>query len=161
MYISLKSYLCVSFLSLLILYTSANAHDQRKFYTLETDKPLQEVIDDTEFAITEHNMRITGRLHVGKTIQERGNPDFPAYEIILYCSITLAQKMLELAPEYINYCPGRITIREEDKNFLVTAPLWPEETGNEELKQYLQKMNKYAREIVDFAVDDWLSTYEK
>ncbi|MEE9552464.1 MAG: hypothetical protein V3V89_05405, partial [Gammaproteobacteria bacterium] len=83
------------------------------------------------------------------------------YEIILYCSINLARKMLELAPEYINYCPGRITIREEGKNFVVTAPLWPEETGNEELKQHMQKMNKYAREIVDFATDDWQFAYDK
>jgi len=137
------------------------AHDQQNFYTRKTQKPLQEIIDDTEFAITERNLRITGRLHIGEAIQERGNPDFPPYEIILYCSIAIAQKMLELSPDYINSCPGRITIRLENELYIISAPLWPESSSNKELKKLMQNMNKLVREIIEFAAEDWSFEYEK
>jgi len=147
-------------LVLSLLYgTLVNAHEQQYFYSVTTDKPLQEVIEDMEFSITEHNLRITGRLHIGKTIRERGRLGFPDYEIIMYCSLSFAEKMLELSPHYINSCPGRITVREENEQLIITAPLWPEDISNFELKQHMQKMNSIVREIVDFAAEDWL--YEK
>ena len=77
----------------------------------------------------------------------------------MYCSLAFAEKMLELSPHYINSCPGRITVREENERLTITAPLWPESVSNLELKQYMQKMNNLVREIVDFAAKDWL--YEK
>jgi uncharacterized protein (DUF302 family) len=139
--------------------TLVNAHEQQDFYSVTTNKTLQDVLEDTEFAITEHNIRITGRLHIGKTIQERGKAEFPNYEIIMYCSLAFAEKMLELSPHYINSCPGRITVREENEHLVITAPLWPEDISNLELKQHMQKMNNIVREIVDFAAKNWL--YEK
>ena len=150
---------CAILLLTLLHSTLVNAHEQQEFYSVTTDKSLQEVLEDTEFAITERNLRITGRLHIGKTIQERGKTEFPNYEIIMYCSLAFAEKMLELSPHYINSCPGRITVREENKRLTITAPLWSESVSNLELKQYMQKMNKLVREIVDFAAKDWL--YEK
>ncbi len=153
---------CYFFLITLFMFSiRIYAHDQDPVYSLTTDKPLQEVLDDTEFAITERNLRITGRLHVGKTIQERGDEEFPANEIILYCSVQFAQKILKLAPDFINFCPGRITIREENNYLIIAAPLWPENTENKELKQHMIKMNELVREIVDFAAKDWLFMYEK
>ncbi|NIQ11060.1 MAG: DUF302 domain-containing protein, partial [Gammaproteobacteria bacterium] len=50
-------------------------------------------------------MRITDRLHIGRAIRDRGYEDFPDYEIILFCSLTYARRMLELEPEFINFCP--------------------------------------------------------
>ncbi|NIR94830.1 MAG: DUF302 domain-containing protein, partial [Gammaproteobacteria bacterium] len=66
---------------------------------------MAEVLEDAEFAISERNMRITDRLHIGRAIRDRGYEDFPDYEIILFCSLTYARRMLELEPEFINFCP--------------------------------------------------------
>lgn len=151
--------ICLVFILSLIPGTDSKAHGQNDHYSVTTDKSLQEVLDDIEFAITERNLRITNRLHIGKTIRDRGNTEFPDYEIILYCSLTFAEKMLEMNPDYINYCPGRITVRKSNNHVIITAPLWPDDINNVELKQHISEMNKQVREIVDFATKDWL--YEK
>ncbi len=144
------------FLVLILSFNQINAHEQQEIYSIVTDKSLQEVLEDIEFAITERNIRITNRLHIGKTIRERGRSEFPEYEIITYCSLAFAEKMLELSPAQINSCPGRITVREENEQLIISAPLWPENVNNTELKQHMMKMNKLVREIVDFAAKDWL-----
>lgn len=151
--------ICLVFIFFLTPGIDSRAHEQQDFYSVTTEKPLQEVLDDIEFAITERNLRITNRLHIGKTIRERGNSEFPDYEIILYCSLTFAEKMLELTPDYINYCPGRITVRKSNNHVIITAPLWPDDTNNVELKQHVLQMNRQVREILDFATKDWI--YEK
>lgn len=139
----------------------AHADFQQKIYSRETEKPLQAVLEDTEFAITERNLRITGRLHVGKAIQDRGNVNFPPYEIILYCSIDFAEKIIELLPESILACPGRIFIMTKNGKYIISATLWPEDIGNNDLKKHMQFMNQKVKEIVDFAAEDWLFINEK
>jgi uncharacterized protein (DUF302 family) len=138
-----------------------NHTSQAAYYQLTTEKLLEEVLDDTIFAITERNFRITGHLHIGKGIRDRKNPDFPDYEVLLYCNLAYAKKMLELDTEMINSCPGRITVRQDDEKVVITAPLWPVDMKNEELKSHMQEMNILVREIVDYAADDWLLVYDK
>jgi len=130
-------------------------------YQLTTEKALEEVLDDTIFAITERNFRITGHLHIGKGIRDRKNPDFPDYEVLLYCNLVYAKKMLDLDPDIINSCPGRITVRQDNEKVIITAPLWPVDMKNDELKSHMQKMNVLVREIVDYAADDWLLVYDR
>lgn len=151
--------ICLVLIFFLIPGIESKAHGQNDYYSVTTDKSLQEVLDDIEFAITERNLRITNRLHIGKTIRERGNSEFPDYEIILYCSLTFAEKILELNPDYINYCPGRITVRKNNNHVIITAPLWPDDINNVELRQLILQMNSQVRDIVDFATKDWI--YEK
>jgi uncharacterized protein (DUF302 family) len=141
--------------------TEVDQHtNQDAYYQLKTEKALEEVLDDTIFAITERNFRITGHLHIGKGIRDRKNPDFPDYEVLLYCNLVYAKKMLELDPEMISSCPGRITVRQDNDKVVITAPLWPVDMKNEELKSHMQKMNVLIREIVDYAADDWLLVYD-
>jgi len=135
--------------------------NQTAYYQLSTEKALEEVLDDTIFAINERNFRITGHLHIGKGIRERKNADFPDYEVLLYCNLVNAKKMLELDPEMINSCPGRITVRQDNKKVIITAPLWPVDMKNELLKSHMQNMNVLVREIVDYAADDWLVVYDR
>ena len=142
--------------------TEVDQHsNQAAHYQLTTDKALEEVLDDTIFAITERNFRITGHLHIGKGIRDRKNPDFPDYEVLLYCNLVYAKKMLELDLEMINSCPGRITVRQENEKVVITAPLWPVDMKNEELNSHMEKMNVLVREIVDYAADDWLLVYDR
>jgi len=158
--------LCVSLVVIMLCIQSGCSSDDKKtihthYYRLETDKVLEEVLDDTIFAITERNFRITGHLHIGKGIRDRKNPEFPDYEVLLYCNLENAKKMLELDPDMIDSCPGRITIRQRNEKVVVTAPLWPVGMENEELKSHMQNMNVLVREIVDYAVDNWLVVYDR
>jgi len=141
--------------------TEVDKHvNQTAYYQLSTEKAFEEVLDDTIFAITERNFRINGHLHIGKGIRDRKNPDFPDYEVLLYCNLVYAKTMLELDPEMISSCPGRITVRQDNEKVIITAPLWPVDMKNEELKSHMQKMNVLVREIVDYAADDWLFVYD-
>ena len=125
-------------------------------YRQVSDKPLIQILDDAEFAITERNIRITSRLHIGQAIRDRNNPGYPDYEIILYCSLTFAKKMLELDPGLITVCPGRITVRSQGEKYLIEAPLWPEPETDGPLKTLMRSMNRDVMEIVDYAAEDWL-----
>lgn len=127
-------------------------------YEKTTDKSLQEILEDIEFAITEHNLRIVDRLHIGQAIQTRGNRNFPDYEIILYCNLTFAENMLELDPSLINVCPGRVTVRSTGNSYIISAPLWPEQSRNVNLNKIMHDMNNIVRKIVDYAAQDWLKT---
>ena len=156
-----------SFIFLVFLFQSGcsseadKSFNQGHYYQVETDKAFEEVLDDTIFAITERNFRITSHLHIGKAIRDRNNPGFPEYEVLLYCNLVYAKKMLDLDPDMINSCPGRITIRQSDDRIIITAPLWPEQMKDKSLKTYIQKMNFLIREIVDYAADDWLLVYDR
>lgn len=138
-----------------------NHFNQAAYYQLSTDKKIEEVLDDTIFAITERNFRMTGHLHIGKGIRDRKNPNFPDYEVLLYCNLEYAKEMLELNPDMLNSCPGRVTVRQNKEKVIITAPLWPVDMENEKLKSHMQKMNVLVREIVDYAADDWLFVYDK
>ncbi len=160
-------YSCLS-LAFLVLFMQSGCstetneninHDN--YYQMETDKLFEEVLDDAIFAITERNFRLTSHLHIGKAIRDRKNPDFPDYEVLLYCNLSYTKKMLELDPNMIRSCPGRITVRQNGDMVNITAPLWPEKMKDNELKLHMQKMNGLVREIVDYAADDWLLVYDR
>jgi uncharacterized protein (DUF302 family) len=139
------------FFLLFAFSTPVFANGQIDIYEKSSEKSLEEILEDAEFAITERNFRIVYRLHIGKAIQDRGKPDFPDFEIIMYCNITFAEKMLELEPRMINACPGRITVRGEGNHYIVAGPLWPEENGNVELNKIMHDMNDLVRRIVDYS----------
>lgn len=145
-----------------ILGCSDNADDKKyknEYYQLATKKPLAEVLDDTLFAITERNFRLTSHLHIGQAIRDRGNDDFPDYEVLLYCNLSYAKEMLDAEPNSISFCPHRIAIRQDDNRVLITAPLWPKPFTNDNLGLLKEKMNVLVREIVDYAAEDWLTVY--
>ena len=81
----------VLFLSILLC---GCANENEQIYEKKSKKTFANVVQDAEFAITENNFRITNRLHIGKAIKERGNIDFPQNEVILFCNLTIAEKML-------------------------------------------------------------------
>jgi len=143
------------FLLLFILLLSACAREEDNVYEKTAHKTLPDVLEDAEFSITEHNLRIVDRLHIGKSIRERGKVQFPEYEVILYCSLTFAEKTLTLKPDLINMCPGHISIRGTENAYTISAPLWPEHTGNTELNRLMHDMNTTLKTIVDYAAEDW------
>lgn len=124
-------------------------------YERHTAKPVSEVLEDAEFAVTERNFRVTGRLSIGRAIRERDGAAFPDFEVLLFCNLSLAREMLELKPEFIAFCPGRITIRDSDGTVVISAPLLPEDSTDVRLNQLAVRLNTLIREIVDYAAQQW------
>lgn len=151
----LRFHIPVWVLPLILLLSSACDPGSNDVYEKSSLKTLTDILEDAEFAITEHNLRIVDQLHIGQAVRARGNSQFPEYEIILYCSLTFAEKMLSLAPGLINLCPGRITVRGTRDTFIISAPLWPEHSDNAELNRLMHDMNGMVRTIVDYAAADW------
>ena len=139
----------------IMLALTGCADEKRQFAEKTTDKAVAQILDDTEFAISERNFRINNRLHIGKAIRERGQSGFPDYEVILFCNLSYAKKMLELAPDFISYCPYRITIRDTGQHRIITASLLPNETPSKLLNAVTGEINSLVWEIVDFAAKDW------
>lgn len=140
---------------LLFGMAAAGCASPATLYQRVTDKPLAEVLADAEFAVTERNFRVAAGLHIGAAIRERGVADFPDHEVILFCNLSYAQRMLELRPDFLNQCPGRITLRTQDGRTYIAATLLPERTGNRELDALAREMNGIIRAMVDYAVETW------
>ena len=130
--------------------------DTAPIYQRESTKTVKAVLDDAEFAVTERNFRITGRLHIGAAIRERALPDFPDYEVLLFCNLSYTQKMLGLDPSYVNYCPLKIAVRGHDGAVTISAPMIPESPGNSGLNEIVDRINSLVRECVDFGVERWM-----
>jgi len=145
---------CLVFILLLSSLCAACGADE-SIYAKTSRKTLAEILEDAEFSVTDHNLRIVGRLHIGNAIREHGNNQFPDYEIILYCSLGFAEQILAIKPDLINTCPGRIAVRSYGGDHIISAPLWPEHTGDPELDRLMRNMNVIVKSIVDFAAEEW------
>jgi uncharacterized protein (DUF302 family) len=138
------------------LGAAASAAEPAPIYQRESTKTVKGVLDDAEFAVTERNFRITGKLHIGTAIRERGLPEFPDYEVLLFCNLSYTQQMLSLEPSYVNYCPLKIAVRGRDGAVTISAPMIPESPGKTELNRIVDKINALLRECVDFGVERWM-----
>ena len=135
---------------------------QNAYYQVIVKKPFEEVLDDAIFAVSERNFRLAEQLRIGKAIQERGYPDFPDYEVLLFCNLEYTRKILDIDPSMINFCPGRINIRHHDDAVIITAILWQGKTTSHTLNAYIKTLNTLSREIVDYAAEDnWAQVYDK
>jgi uncharacterized protein (DUF302 family) len=148
-------YLRPVFACYILMVVTACADGRSEFAERVSTKEVAQILDDAEFAITERNFRINNRLHIGKAISKRGQGGFPDYEVILFCNLSYAKKMLELAPDFISYCPQRIAIRDAGQQRIITASLLPNETKSQALNAITGEINSLVWEIVDFAAKDW------
>ncbi len=133
---------------------TACTNEPNQIYEKATKKTFDEVIQDSEFAITENNFRITNRLHIGDAIQKRGNADFPKNEVILFCNLTIAEEMLKIEPRYINYCPYKITATELDGEILIGTRLLPVKTNNKQMDEIAKNINNILRSMVEYAASE-------
>lgn len=124
------------------------------FYQSETKKPYDDVLAELEIAISEYNFRITGHSRVGKVIRDRGTKDFPEYDTIQFCNLTLAKTLLLLRPEAISYMPCNIVTYAFKGKTRIRTHLLPTDTDNPTLNQFSTEMNQTLKEIVDFAAEE-------
>ncbi len=147
-----NQFLYILLCSLLFLIGCTNEAEQ--IFEIKTKKSFQNVVQDSEFAITENNFRIINRLHIGNAIQERGNQNFPQNEILLFCNLTLAEEMLNIEPDYINYCPYKITITDSNDYVTVGTRLLPSRTSNPKMDELSKNINKILHSMVEYAASE-------
>ena len=123
------------------------------YYQLETTKAYDEVLAETEVAIAEHNFRITGHSRVGKVIRERGAENFPEYDTIQFCNLTLAKQVLEITPHAITYMPCNIVLYQYEGKTIIRTHLLPETTDNSQLNAFAKIMNPQLKAILEFAAE--------
>jgi len=123
------------------------------YYQVETAKAYDEVLAELEIAIGEHNFRITGHSRVGKVIRERGANNFPEYDTVQFCNLTLARTILEITPHAITYMPCNVVTYQFDGKTIIRTHLLPEHGDNAELNRFAASMNQQLKQIVDFAAE--------
>lgn len=140
---------------LLLPACAANRETAPLYYQAETTtKPYADVLAEVELAITERNFRITGHNKIGSVIRERERIDFPDYDTIQFCNLTLARQMLEISPESVVYMPCNVTVRTQEGRIIVTTHLLPTDSADPRLNAFAKDMNEKLKQIVDFAVED-------
>ena len=120
---------------------------------LHTTKPYEAVMQDAEFAITERNLRIIERLHIGQAIRARGYDDFPHYDVLLFCNLEFTRHMLNRDPAWIHYCPARLSLREEEGKVVINIQLLPEPQDNPELRHLATRFNHMLLKILHYAAE--------
>ncbi|MGF1645259.1 MAG: DUF302 domain-containing protein [Thiotrichales bacterium] len=120
-------------------------------FTLHGSKSFDDAREDLEFAITQHNFRVTGRNEIGEAIVERGDTTLPRADVIHFCNLTLAARLLRAAPEYLLYMPCRIALRETPKGVVVETWLVPADVA--EVAAQVDEINTILRDIVRQAAE--------
>lgn len=115
------------------------------------DKSFDNVIFELNFAITDHNFRITSRNRIGVGLRERGYRDAPNVEVINFCSLELAREVLLLDPGFIAHMPCRITVHEDHGRTVVSLIKLPLDHRDPRVNDFAQRMNTTLTEIVEFA----------
>jgi len=68
--------------------------------------------------------------------------------------------MLEIDKRSINYCPGRITIREDGDKGVMAAAMMQLGDYNKKLGPIIEQSNKLVIEAIEFAAEDWQEVYD-
>lgn len=116
------------------------------------DKSFDDVVFELNFAITDHNFRITGRNSIGAGLRERGYEDFPDVEVIHFCSLELAREVLLLDPGFVAHMPCRVTVHVERGRTVVSLIKLPLTSADPRVNDFARRMNATLSEIVEFAV---------
>ena len=158
---SLKDFLYGFFTLLLIFFLlfifniiTISSNFSNELYKTSTKKNYDDTVQDIEFAITESNFRIVNRINIGESIQERKNNKFQKNKIILFCNLTIAEEMLKIESDYINYCPYKITITENDNEVIIGTRLLPTNSKSYDINKFSIKMNDILRKMVQYSASD-------
>ena len=130
---------------------SRPGQDPAPRHTAHSSKSFDDVLADLEFAIGEHNFRLTGRDTIGEAIARRDNIDLPPGTVLHFCNLEYARQLLEVAPQYLLHMPCRIAVYEQAGNVTVEARLLPE--NDPAVRALSQKINRILEAIVSSAVE--------
>lgn len=123
------------------------------YYQAATDKPYDDVLAELQSAIAEHNFRITAHSRVGKVIRDRGDKDFPEFDTIQFCNLTLAKTLLDMSPHAIGHMPCNVVTYQFNGKTIIKTHLLPEDSDNPDMNRFAKQMNEQIKQIVDFAAE--------
>jgi uncharacterized protein (DUF302 family) len=144
------------FLVLAFSLCTGSLHGQPETQVIQQatrSKSFEDVLFDLEFAITQHNFRITARNDIGRAIRARGARDFPRAVIIHFCNLTLAQEALEINPVLIAYMPCRAAVYDHGDRITVSTVSLRENQDDPRLAAFARKINGLLNEMLRFAVE--------
>ena len=118
----------------------------------ETDKSFNDVVEELEFAITEHNFRITGANKIGAGLRDRGYKDFPDVQVIHFCSLQNAYEVLSLDLDYVAEMPCRVAVYRKGDKTVIDMILLPEDHPDPRVNRFAHRINGVLREIFEFAM---------
>ena len=118
----------------------------------ETAKSFNDVIEELEFAITEHNFRITGANKIGAGLRDRGYKDFPDVQVIHFCSLENAYEVLSLDLDYVAQMPCRVAVYRKGDKTVIDMLLLPEDHPDPRVNEFAHRINGVLREIFNFAM---------
>lgn len=127
----------------------ADPLDADGVYSRTSPKNFEDVVDDLEFAISEHNYRITGRNRLGSALTERYHEAHADSVVIQFCSLAEARRFLASAPDFLIHMPCKIVVYQSVDGVVVTAALLPPDAR---LQARIDAVNDMLRRIVDDAV---------
>jgi uncharacterized protein (DUF302 family) len=148
-------------LSAVLLAIGPNARAERierMLHRTTVQRPFADVLLDLEFAITDHNFRITGANHIGAAIGERIGQPFPEAEVIHFCNLEYARRLLEIDPDFLSYMPCQITVIQGQNGVIVSTWLLPDRPGPPAAASaaaLIDEINAIMRAIVDYATVDF------
>lgn len=126
--------------------------DEALRYTRTTDRSYQDVFEDVEFAIVEHNFRVTGNNRIGAAIAERLTEPFPRSDVIHFCNLEYAREFLQRSPDFLIHMPCKVVLRQQDGQVVVSTPLLPA-ADDPELQVWIERVNVILKDVVDYAID--------
>lgn len=140
-------------LALASLAHAANPVSQKLVLRGETAESFDDVILELDYAITEHNFRITGRNTIGKGLRERGYEDFPDVEVIHFCNLESAREVLLLDPDFVAQMPCRMSVHRQGDKTVINLVLLPEDHPNPKVNAFAHRINGQLREILAFVLE--------
>lgn len=150
-------WLTIGLLLVMLCSTSTAAEQNQQSmtklrYAAVTQRDYDDVLEDVEFAISEHNYRRTGGNHIGSAISQREDIPFPKSDIIHFCNLEYARQFLLIDPEFLIHMPCKVVVYERGKEVVVETELLPE--NDERLRELTQQVNQILRDIVDYATEE-------
>jgi len=139
----------LAFVSLCVFPTSSCAYaDGLRRYTLDTDKPYQDVIADLRFAISERNYRITGENVIGEALGKRHDTVFPNSSVVHFCNLEHAREILSEAPDFLLHMPCKVAVYEYADKVRVETWLLP---ADPRVGASVKRVNDILRRVVNDA----------
>ena len=133
--------------------TAAKSGNQDLILRGETTKSFNDVVEELEFAITEHNFRITGANKIGAGLRDRGYKDFPDVQVIHFCSLENAYEVLSLDLDYVSQMPCRVAVYRKGDKTVIDMLLLPEDHPDPRVNEFAHRINGVLRAIFNFAMD--------
>ncbi len=127
--------------------------DAARLYQKSSPYSYEDTLLNLEVAIAEYNYRIINRAHIGQTLRDRGEENYPLSIIVSFCNITYAKEMMTINADLINDMPCVITVREELKKVVVSTKLMSDNTKNKRQNDFAGKINANLKAIVDATIE--------